>query len=58
MCAKGEHLALMGMIERSWEPSGAAVAHVSRVAVVRVNGKRSVKKKKKKWRLEEAMVLG
>jgi len=54
--AKGEHLALMGMIERSSEPSGAAVAHVSRVAVVKVNGKRSVKKKKK-WRLEEAMVL-
>lgn len=47
----------MGMIERSLEPSGAAVAHVSRVAVVRVNGERRVKKKNKKWRVEEAMVL-
>lgn len=54
--AKGEHLALTGMIERSSEPSGAAVAHVSRVAVVSVDGKRRAKRKKK-WRVEKAMVL-
>lgn len=55
MGAKGEHLALMGIMERSSEPSGATVAHGSRVAVMNVKGKRMVKMKK--WRVKDAMVL-